>query len=63
MLERGLVLEQADPLFRAYKLVAHHIPPEQWPDAELNAYCDAHCQHLKDLTDAELEALINAQNL
>lgn len=46
------------PLERAYDLLERHVPAERWPDAELTAYCDEHCQDIEDLSDAELEALI-----
>ena len=56
-------LEQAHaarltPLERAFELLEQHVPPEQWPDAELNAYCDTLPPEIQALSDGELEALI-----
>jgi hypothetical protein len=56
-MRRLTALEQT-PLARAHDLQRRQVPPEQWPDAELNAYVEAHCGALQHLTDAELDALI-----
>lgn len=45
------------PLERAYDLLARHVPPELWPDAELNAFCDER-PAMNLLTNAELDMLI-----
>jgi len=56
-------LDQAEAalsaLQRAYLLLKRGVPPEAWPMAELEAYCDQHPE-LERLTDAELEALVEA---
>jgi hypothetical protein len=46
------------PLQRAYVLVERGIPPEAWPDAELNAYCETLPPEIRALSDEELEALL-----
>jgi hypothetical protein len=68
-LDRGL--NRADALRRApialraallgaYALLDQDVPPEDWPDAEIEAYCAVECKHLAHVTDRQLEALINA---
>jgi hypothetical protein len=52
--------EQLTPLERAFELLERGTPPAQWPDAELEAYCETECQHLLGLTDAQVEALVDA---
>lgn len=52
-------LEHMTPLERAYNLLARRVPPEQWPDAELNAFCDER-PAMNLLTNAELDMLIAA---
>ena len=52
--ERGL-----SALQRAYVLVHRGTPPEQWPDVELQAYCDERPE-MDRLSDEQLEALITA---
>ena len=42
---------------RIESLVNREVPPALWPDAELYAFADAHCQDLQHLTDEELEAI------
>lgn len=49
-------LAQTPPLERAYELVALGVDAEQWPGAELDAYCDERPE-LEVLTDEELEQL------
>lgn len=54
------------PLERAYRLVERGTPPEAWPDAELNAYCDdlyREWPELRTMIDEELDALIEQGNL
>lgn len=53
-LEAGL-----DALSRAYLLLQRGIPPEQWPDAGLNAFCDERPE-MGRLSDAQLEELCAA---
>ena len=52
--ERGMTALQ-----RAYLLLQRGIPPEQWPDAELESYC-GEMPELERLSDEQLEALIIA---
>ncbi len=47
-----------DALDRACELAERGTPPRAWPDAELYAFADAHCQHLRGLSDSELEAML-----
>ena len=45
------------PLARAERLVERGVPPERWPDEELNAYCDQFPE-MQALSSEELERLI-----
>jgi hypothetical protein len=45
------------PYERALELVERGTPVDDWPDAELEAYCAAECGHLACLTDAQVEEL------
>jgi hypothetical protein len=50
------------PLERAYRLAERGTPPEAWPDAELESYCDELYKtwpELRTMSDAELDALID----
>lgn len=46
------------PLERALELVEQDVPPAQWPDAELNAFCEDSYRdwpELRTMSDEELE--------
>lgn len=54
--------ERLAPLERAYELIGRGTSVEQWQDAELEAFCTSECAHLKELTDAQLAALVEADD-
>lgn len=52
------VESRQSPLERAYGLVARGVPPSDWPDAELQAFCDAECKDLQSIADEALAEIV-----